>query len=233
MKFSFRQFDIDDSGCGMKICSDSVLLGAWFAPAHSHAKEIADVGAGSGLLALLCAQCCPEAHIKAIEIDESAAAACRINAAASPWSDRIETVCDSFDTVDGEFDLIISNPPYFSNGALSCDPQRAQARHEASLGYGTLVRWAAERLIPQGHLGIVGPAEIENDLIFNAELAGLTVDRLLRVCTSARKKATRILCDLTKGPGANNMSELHIRLADGTISEPYRSLVEPFYTKIG
>ena len=67
--FRFKQFHVDDSGCGMKICSDSVLLGAWFLPSHSHAASVLDIGAGSGLLSLMAAQVCPEASVTGIEID--------------------------------------------------------------------------------------------------------------------------------------------------------------------
>ena len=67
--FHFKQFDVDDSGCGMKICSDSVLLGAWFLPEYSSAASVLDIGAGSGLLALMAAQVCTGAHVTGIEID--------------------------------------------------------------------------------------------------------------------------------------------------------------------
>ena len=77
--FHFKQFDIDDSGCGMKICSDSVLLGAWFFPRHKRARRVADVGAGSGLLSLMAAQILPGASIVGLEIDSDAARAARAN----------------------------------------------------------------------------------------------------------------------------------------------------------
>ena len=87
--FHFRQFDIDDRDCGMKICSDSVTFGAWFLPQHTQAHTVLDIGAGSGLLSLMAAQCMPHAEITGIEIDEAAAAAARHNFAASQWARRL------------------------------------------------------------------------------------------------------------------------------------------------
>ena len=108
--FHFKQFDIDDSGCGMKICSDSVLLGAWFFPRHKRARRVADVGAGSGLLSLMAAQILPGASIVGLEIDSDAARAARANFSASPWAERLAIVEGNFADYSAAepFDLIIS-----------------------------------------------------------------------------------------------------------------------------
>lgn len=230
--FHFRQFDVDDEGCGMKICSDSVLLGAWLAPEYSLAKAVADVGAGSGVLALICAQCCPQAQVTALEIDSAAAAAARANFARSPWSGRLALVEGDFAAAGGIYDLIISNPPYFTTGELAPDPTRALARHKGSLGYATLAQWAPRHLGPEGHLGFVSPADDEQAILFDAELAGLRLRRLARIATSPRKAPTRLLWDFALKSGPEKHSCLSIRDGDGRISAEYRALVEPFYTKI-
>ena len=81
-RFEFKRFAIDDRGCGMKIGTDSVLLGAW--ADLSGARSILDLGCGSGVLALMAAQRAPEARITGVEIDADACLCARANADASP-----------------------------------------------------------------------------------------------------------------------------------------------------
>ncbi len=232
--FEFKKFSVDDSGCGMKICSDSVLLGAWFLTRHTDALTVADVGAGSGLLSLMGAECCPRAVVTAIELDHGAATAARSNFLRSPWSDRLCIFEGDFAQwlPDRPQDLIISNPPYFTEGATSADAARAAARHQRGLTYASLLRRAAEWLSTVGVLGLVSPAEFEDDIIFEAEMVGLKLRRLLRIRTSPRKPVTRLLFDFSKTDGPLLDATLDLRDSSGNISGEYRSLVEQFYIRI-
>lgn len=228
--FRFKNFDVDDSGCGMKICSDSVLLAAWFLPAHRTARTVADIGAGSGVLSLLAADILPVAGVTAVEIDAAAAAAAAANFAASPWPHRLNLVhCDfaDFAAVPRAFDAVISNPPYFGEGLRSADTARAAARHQQGLGYSSILK--TPMLAPDGHLGLVAPAELETDIVFAAEMAGLKVRRLCRVHTSPRRPATRLLLDIARTDGPLEASDLFMRDAAGSYTREYRDLVEPYY----
>ena len=233
-RFEFRQFAIDDNGCGMKICSDSVLLGAWFAASYPEASSAADIGAGSGVLALMVAQLCPHVTITALELDEGAARAASMNFAASPFADRLRLQQGNFaDYVPASpFDLIISNPPYFTTGEQAADKARAAARHQAGLSYASLMNTCSRWLASDGHIGLVSPAEFENDIIFEAELAGLKLRRLLRVRTSPRKQPTRLLWDFSPTDGPLLEACLDMRGRDGLPTAEYTRIVDSFYTKI-
>lgn len=232
--FHFKHFDIDDHGCGMKICSDSVLLAAWFLPHYRDALTVADIGAGSGVLALLAADIMPRAEIVALEKDPAAAEAASRNFAASPWADRLTSVnVDFADFVAHDnlkFDIVISNPPYFTNGAQANDAARAAARHQDTLSYDTLL--AADILKPGGHIGLVSPAEFEHDIIYRAELSHLKLRRLCRVVTSPGKQPTRLLWDFATDDGQLTDTTLAMRDADGQYTIEYRQIVEPFYMKL-
>ena len=84
--FNFKQFTINDHGCGMPISTDGVLLGAW--------ADLPQQGHIVGLLALMTAQRTLTTTITAIELDSTAATAATANFALSPWSSRLQCIED-------------------------------------------------------------------------------------------------------------------------------------------
>ncbi|MCG9695738.1 methyltransferase [Shewanella sp. Isolate11] len=159
MPFSFKQFHIDDSRCGMAVSTDGVVLGAW-APL-AQAKRIVDIGAGSGLLSLMAAQR-SQAKITAVEIDNDAALDCQSNIDASPWAHRIElqhqSVLHWASTAEHSFDHIVCNPPYFANGPQSEDQRRATARHTDSLDFDSLLGVIGQIMSEQGQASLILPS---------------------------------------------------------------------------
>ena len=132
--FKFKQFTIWHDKCAMKVGTDGALLGAWAAP--KEARNILDIGTGTGLVALMLAQRC-QAFIDAIDIDADACLQAEENVARSPFADRIRVHCcalnDFHPSAPSHYDLIVSNPPYFHQ-ALKCpDPKRNRARHTDTL----------------------------------------------------------------------------------------------------
>ena len=129
----------------MKVGTDGVLLGAWAEVKSS--PKILDIGTGTGLIAIMLAQRYPLSQITAIEIDEAAAAQAKMNVARSPWTKRIQVICNDFSLfrTESKYNLIVSNPPYFVD-ALNCpDKQRNMARHTCELNYELLFRRSANR----------------------------------------------------------------------------------------
>lgn len=230
-RFDFQQFSVDDRGCGMKICSDSVLLGAWFFAPYADAKTIVDVGAGSGILSLIGTQMCSEASVTALELDSGAAEASRTNFAESPFANRLNVEEGDFAMWKPKagIDLVISNPPYFTNGERSSNSARATARHQDGLSYASLMRVCSQWLAADGHLGLVSPAEFENEIVFEAEMSGLKLRRLLRIRTSQRKPVTRILFDFSPTDGPLITDTLELRGSDSRPTPAYATLVENLY----
>lgn len=129
--FQFKQFSIDDSMSGMKIGTDGVLLGAWAGKGVSKSLplggdsegapslSVLDIGTGTGLITLMMAQRFPSALITGIDIDGGAAEEAMRNMASSPWKERIKIIHTALQdmTESEQFDLIVSNPPYFMGKA--------------------------------------------------------------------------------------------------------------------
>ena len=229
--FQFRNFTLDDCGCGLRVGSDSVLLAARFCRRHGGSRHIADIGSGSGVIALICADGCPDAAISAVELDITAAAAAKANFEASPWADRLSILNADFESLVPRqpFDAIICNPPYFADGLEAPDPVRASARHQRSLTFGTLLEYGRRNLAPGGVLTFITPSEAEKQVVWEGVRTGMHLRDLCRVRTSPRKAPTRLLWEFSPTDGPYAESVLDMRCADGRYSAQYVALVEAFY----
>lgn len=227
--FQFKQFVVRHDRCAMKVGTDGVLLGAW-APVRP-ACRVLDVGTGSGLVALQLAQRAPQADILAVEVDAEAAVQAAENVAASPWPSRIRVVCADFTTFasDSQFDLIVSNPPYFTE-ALQCpDSQRRLARHTVGLDYMTIFARSSALLAEGGTVCIIFPAEAEGRVLESAACSGLYPYRRLSVFTKPGKPLRRLLLVFSKALRPCLQERLCIHQTDGSYSDEYRALTEAFY----
>lgn len=225
--FRFKQFSVANRLAAMKVGTDGVLLGAWCDV--TGCTKVLDVGTGSGVIALMIAQRCPQADITGIEVQHEAAVEATENVAASPWRDRVRVMEADFNSaaVDGtlsRYDLIVSNPPYFTTDVKSPLAARAAARHGDGLGFGDILRNAPSLLAPGGRIALVSPADRETDIMLDCELAGLSVSRLTRVYTKPSASApSRLLWEISAIPSPLLSDSLVIG------SERYNDLLRDFY----
>ena len=240
--FRFKQFTVRQSGAAMKVGVDSVLLGAWACVDHlsfvtgSPSLRILDVGAGTGLLALMMAQRYPDAVIDAVEIDREAYRQASENVADSPWCPRIRVICDDFinfsENCPFHYDLIISNPPYFTASLKPQDTQRNIARHNDSLPHRSLLAESAKLLTPAGILAIVLPPAEALTLIDEAANYGFFVKRTLHVQSLPSKPVYRMLLEMSKTEHPQNSQTLYIEKADRSdFTDEYKQLTKDFYLK--
>ena len=231
--FTFKQFTVHHDKCAMKVGTDGVLLGAW-APVDD-AVRILDVGTGTGLIALQMAQRNTHAFVTAIEIDSDAAMQAMENTQVSPWAERIGVVCADFKDFhpDGMYDLIVSNPPFFVD-ALKCpDRHRSLARHTVGrLNYDSLLRRASSLLRPEGKVCLIVPFGQEKSVEDIGWLHKLYPSRRVRVYTKTGKPCKRVLLQLEFRFGQCVEETLCLMEPDGSFTQAYKDLVEPFYLKM-
>lgn len=229
--FRFKQFTVKHDRCAMKVGTDGVLLGAW--ASVKGCDNLLDVGTGSGLVAMMLAQRNSSAAITAIDIDEDAFIQAGENFALSPFSNRLNVVHAPFQEfvckVPEQYDLIVSNPPFFANSILPPDAGRADARHSVSLTLEELIRGAYCGLMREGRLAMIIPFDRLTEVEQLSESAGFVMRRLTRVVPVSGKPAKRVLVELSKGQGILEESELLIEQSRHHYSPEFVRLVRDFY----
>lgn len=228
----------------MKVGTDGVLLGAWvrLSPAD---RRILDIGTGTGLIALMLAQrtACfgtqkgDPVRIAGVDIEDVGQAA--ENAAASPWSDRIEFwQCPVQEFAPEEpFDCIVSNPPFFVDSLTCPDEGRTTARHAVRLPYEELCDGVVRLLAPRGRFSAVLPAD-EAERFLTIARSRLVAVRRTDVRTTPRRAPKRVLLEFAHaaafpdGEPAPACSCLTIGTGrPECYTEEYRALTRDFYLK--
>lgn len=232
--FRFKQFTIEQNRCPMKVGTDGVLLGAWVGVGAAD-RRVLDVGTGTGLIALMLAQRTVEARITGVDV--GCVAQARQNADASPWGCRIELVrCPVQEFAPGElFDLIVSNPPFFTESLTCPDPGRTTARHTVSLSFEELRDAALRLLTSAGRLALILP-DTEAPRFVAVCAGALTLVRRTDVRTTPRRPAKRVLMEFVRSesqaPGSPLCSELVVGTGEHEQYTPqYRALTRDFYLK--
>lgn len=213
----------------MKLGTDSVLLGACVDV--DGVKSVLDVGTGTGVVALMIAQRTEgelQPQIDAIDIDLPSVEEAKENFENSPWADRLRVFHSALQNYPlKEYELIVSNPPYFDNSLLNPDSRKSGARHTFSLSYIDILEYASEALSAEGRLALILPAEVEKNLIRVAASYSLFPLSILRVRTVERKAPKRIVIEFSKIRTETQISDLTMN-RDGEFTPEYRKLVEAF-----
>ncbi len=182
--FTFKEFEVSQDQCAMKIGTDAVLLGAW-TTIDKQPFSILDIGSGTGVLALMLAQRSQAELIDAIEIDDDAYEQCVSNLENSPWSDRLfcyHAALDEFvEEIEDKYDLIISNPPFYSEDYKTENTQRDIARFTDALPFDHLINSISKLLSQDGIFTVVIPFKEEQKFRLLTSEVHLFANRILHI----------------------------------------------------
>ena len=234
--FAFKQFKINQDRAAMKVGTDGVLLGAWVDV--EDAVDVLDIGAGTGLIALMMAQRNSMLNIDAIDIDSNACEQAKENIEASPWSGRVIVHNISLEhfvkSSSLRYDLIVCNPPYFTNSKRSIDESRRIARHTDELTLDDLFRFSSPLITDRGKLGIVYPYADFDRAVSEAKDWGLFPEKVTFVRPTADKEYVRVLIIFSKDDKVGfSENELVIETDQRHFyTEEFKSLVRDFYLQL-
>lgn len=232
--FEFKQFTVYHDRCAMKVGTDGVLLGAW--TNIDFTETILDIGTGTGLISLMLAQRCSSAKIDAIDIDKDAIEQAKDNVKNSPFRNRINCFNSSlqefYKTESKRYDLIVSNPPFFTQSLKSPKLNRTLARHTDSLLIDELIQISSFLLTENGKLAFVYPFENKDAIFSLAEMNNLFLSRITEVYPTPASKPKRILIELSKKYSSIEVNHLVIEKERHVYSPVFTELVKDFYLKL-
>lgn len=231
--FQFKQFRIIQEKSAMKVNTDGVLLGSW--TNIEGVKTILDVGAGTGLIALMLAQR-SDAEIIGVEIEKNAAEEAAQNVQNSKWGTRVSIQNTSFQefvvATKSKFDLIVSNPPFFTNGVKNSNLNLSIARHNQMLPFADIIAGAVKLLTETGKLALILPYAESLDFVEKASVSGLYLTLLTEIKPFQNKNPNRCLMEFRRSECVVQKSQLSV-FADSKIdySKEFINLTRDFYLK--
>lgn len=227
--FRFKKFEVDQSGCAMKINTDGVLLAA--VVMHSNPRFILDIGTGTGVIALMLAQRFPEANVDAVEIDESATNAAVGNFARSSFSERTTAHFSAIEdyVTARKYDLIVSNPPYFVNDLKNPEVRKGIARHTDAQFFESLLTKISEILNDEGCFWVILPVKQAELLVQSAAAFNLSLHKQIDICSDQSKPVIRQVICLSALKGTTERETFYIYESKGVYTDAYRLLLKDFF----
>ncbi len=246
--FQFKKFTIKQDRTAMKVGTDGVLLGAWVDLNSTDYRSL-DIGSGTGLIALMLAQRLQEKQSKsqnentkpndsyiidAVEIDKDSAEQATENTEASPWSKNVNLHNVSIADFKSSFkyDMIVSNPPFFSDSLLCPDKSRSAARHTVSLTFDDLITVVVRLLQPTGRFSLILPTT-ESEKFEMAASGQLYLSRRCNIKSRVDGDIKRVMSEYRMKKTDNVIyEELSIREANSNeYTQEYKDLTSKFYLK--
>lgn len=227
--FRFKQFEVDQSGCAMKINTDGVLLAAMVT--SKTPKQVLDIGTGTGVIALMLAQRFPAAQIEAVEIDEQAATTAAKNFQLSVFADRLKANPIAIEQYhpSAQFDLIVSNPPFFVNDLKNAEEKKGIARHTNEVFFDELIAKVAAILSENGQFWFVLPVKQAELLVKKAKNHGLFEQQIIHLHSDQTKPEFRRIVSLGSAKIELKTERFYIYEAEKVYTKAYQELLKDFF----
>ncbi|MCB4798530.1 tRNA1(Val) (adenine(37)-N6)-methyltransferase [Neotamlana laminarinivorans] len=233
--FVFKQFTVNQNQCAMKIGTDGVLLGAWTSIAKKP-FSILDIGAGTGILALMLAQRSNAEVIDALEIDDAAYEQCVDNFEQSPWGDRLfcyhASIEEFADEIEDKYDLIVCNPPFYAEDYKTDNKQRDLARFQDAMPFQHLLECVAILLDKKGSFTVIIPYSEEDKFIELALKHKLFANTVLHVKGNLNTPKKRSLIEFSFENKQLQTETLVIENERHNYTTEYINLTKDFYLKM-
>lgn len=224
----------------MKVTLDACLFGAICTASLNDLKKVTtalDIGSGTGLLSLMLAQSGVE-RITGVELDRPAAEQAQANVSNSPFHNQINIIQKDIIEYhsDNRFDLIVSNPPFFSNQLKGPSQTRNQARHNDGLSFEALSKVIKHNLSENGTAWILLPCDETERFFEYSERQSLYCHQIIEIKSQKNKTPHRTVFSLKHDP----LTQTSVVLSTVTIknqglsdySDEFKTLLKDYYIKL-
>jgi len=236
--FQFKEFKVHQDKTAMKIGTDGVLLGAWCS-VDNFPEAILDVGSGTGIIALMLAQRSDSMTIDAVEIDENGYEQSVENFEQSDWGDRLYCYNSSFQEFAEEiaeeqetYDLIVTNPPFYTDDFETKNDARNKARFVSSLPFEDLIKNAVKILSDDGKFSLIVPFKEEQEIIRLSNEHSLFLNRKCTVQGNSNSEIKRVLLEFSFRQVEIISEHLIIEIERHQYTKEYINLTKNFYLKM-
>ena len=235
--FQFKAFTVHQEKTAMKVGTDGVLLGAW-CKIEDSTNAILDIGSGTGVVALMLAQRADAMTIDAVEVDENAYEQTVVNFENSDWADRLYCYHSSFQDFADEiaeeeetYDLIVSNPPFYTDDFETDNEARNKARFTSALSFSELIHGVVKILSNEGKFVVILPFKEEAHFITLTQKNGLFLNRVCRVQGNPSSAIKRTLLEFSFHQTILKEAHLIIETSRHKYTDHYINLTKDFYIK--
>ena len=216
----------------MKIGTDGILIGAWVNVSKKF--KALDIGSGTGIISIMLCQRNLNLELDTIEVSANAIVDAKINIENCNWSNRIKLFQQDLKDFypDSNYDLIVSNPPYFKKSLEPTNSERSKARHQNDLKLEDILKFSKQHLSKDGSLNIIIPFDQKIEAIEFAKKYGLNSVRECDVYPKPNKVPHRILLEFSRIKNKQIINESLIIEEAGrhNYSDDYKKLTREFYT---
>lgn len=227
--FRFKEFEVNQTNCAMKINTDGVLIAALVQ--HKNPKLILDIGTGTGVIALMLAQRFLNASVDAVEIDKMAAQTAGLNFKNSKYNERVKVYDTGLEVfnIDKKYDLIVSNPPFFVNDLKNEEQRKGLARHASIEFFETLVSKSAIYLSQIGKAYFILPVKQADLVIEIAKKYGLNLCEKINLHSDKNKETFRVIICISFEENNFVESDFYIYKGLKEHTNEYKDLLKPFF----
>jgi len=229
--FNFKHFSISQSNTTMKVGTDAMLLGAIVEADAPHA--VLDIGTGTGVVALMMAQRFNKAQIIGIEIDTVACDEASDNFQNSSWNNRLTALSADVLThkFNQQFDLIVSNPPYYENSLLSEDTRVSRTKHAEFLPVNQLLHKVTTILSENGTFWVIAPFENTQSWMDASNAHGLFLTHSISIIGKEGQGEKRSILAFSKNPTVTTFNRLTVRNFRNHYTSEYIELTKEFHDR--
>ncbi len=223
--FQFKQFQLAHGNPGLKITTEACLFGAW---AQQFATgNVLDIGTGCGLFVCMIAQENPTCTLTGLEIQHDVGVLARENVLKLPYS--IEIFTGSLQTFSGQFDFIISNPPFFINHLPNPNVSKQLAMHTDTLSPKELAQGIAKNLTQSGRFAVLYPPFGMKEFKLEAEKLGLFINQEVEVKHERDRETLRVMALGSRLGGDIKSEIIGIKNSDQSYTDEFTKLLKPYY----